>query len=32
MDVSSNDLTELLGRKPTDVKTFLTGIFSTTNN
>ena len=32
MDVPSNDLTELLGRKSMEVKTFLTGIFSTTNN
>jgi len=32
MDLSSNDLTELLGRKSTDVETFLTAIFSTTNN
>ena len=32
MDVPSNDLTDLLGRKSKDVKTFLTRIFSTTNN
>ena len=32
MDVVSNDLTELLGRAPADVKTFLTEIFSTSNN
>jgi len=32
MDVASKDLTGLLGRTPADVKTFLTGIFSTTNN
>ncbi|RLD26260.1 MAG: SDR family NAD(P)-dependent oxidoreductase [Bacteroidetes bacterium] len=32
MDVPSSDLTVLLGRKSADVKTFLTGIFSTTNN
>jgi len=32
MDVPSNDLTELLGRKSMEVKNFLSGIFSTTNN
>jgi len=32
MDVSSKDLTGVLGRTPADVKIFLTGIFSTTNN
>ena len=31
MDVPSNDLTDLLGRKSKDVETFLTGIFTTNN-
>ncbi len=31
MDVPSNDLTDLLGRKSMEVETFLTGIFTTNN-
>ncbi len=31
MDVPSNDLTDLLGRKSKNVETFLTGIFTTNN-